>query len=295
MKSPRLIDAGLLDALAARLARELALPVKPPRPWQIAGATIGRIGDDRAARLAAFEDVFEVTDQAVLLCGHLASPAARTEALQRVARTLAHEGALTAWRNERYPVATERDVAPLLDLERAAARYFGIRTWAVHANGTVERDGATRMWIARRSATKSIDPGLLDNLVGGGLALGESPGDALAREAWEEAGLPAEQVGRGRSAGALRIVRSVPDGWQDETILVHDLKLPAGCTPSNQDGEVAGFQLMPIDQAVRVAAGLDPAATATVDASLVIAHWVLRHGYAEAGMRSFDRLNAFCR
>ncbi len=43
------------------------------------------------------------------------------------------------------------------------------------------------MWIARRSPTKPIDPGMLDNLVGGGLAAGLTVAQTLVKEGWEEA------------------------------------------------------------------------------------------------------------
>ena len=43
------------------------------------------------------------------------------------------------------------------------------------------------MWIARRSPAKAIDPGMLDNLVGGGVAAGQTITTTLIKEAWEEA------------------------------------------------------------------------------------------------------------
>ena len=86
-----------------------------------------------------------------------------------VARALADDHRLTAWRNECYAVANEFGALPWFELERAAARYFGVRTYAAHVNGLIRlRNGDVAMWIARRSAAKAIDPGMLDNLVGGG-------------------------------------------------------------------------------------------------------------------------------
>src|SRR5918992_1459821 len=70
-------------------------------------------------------------------------------------------------------------------LERAAARPFGLTTYAVHLNGISFDEN--NMWIARRSAAKPIDPGMLDNLVGGGISAGSSLEETLVKEAWEEA------------------------------------------------------------------------------------------------------------
>ncbi|HSW22543.1 MAG TPA: DUF4743 domain-containing protein, partial [Burkholderiaceae bacterium] len=53
----------------------------------------------------------------------------------------------------------------------------------------------------------------------------------------------------------------------------YDLALPAGLTPSNQDGEVAELSLHPLPQALALAAGDEM----TVDASLVTLDFALRH------------------
>jgi 8-oxo-dGTP pyrophosphatase MutT (NUDIX family) len=95
------------------------------------------------------------------------------------------------------------------ELERAAARYFGVLTHAAHVNGLVRRsDRAVAMWIARRSDTKAIDPGMLDNLVGGGIATGHTVASTVIKEAFEEAGIEASVashaigVGKVTSAGS---------------------------------------------------------------------------------------------
>ena len=55
-------------------------------------------------------------------------------------------------------------VTKSLGLNRAsAARYFGVQTYAAHVNGLVRRGDDVEMWIARRSPTKSIDPGRLES------------------------------------------------------------------------------------------------------------------------------------
>jgi 8-oxo-dGTP pyrophosphatase MutT (NUDIX family) len=112
-------------------------------------------------------------------------------------------------------------------------------------NGIV---GATRMWLARRSAKKPIDPGMLDNLVGGGISVGFSVVDTLVKEAWEEAGIPAELARRATFGGKASVLREVPEGVQSETVHIYDLELPADFQPRNQDGEVSEFQLLPFSE-----------------------------------------------
>ena len=162
-------------------------------------------------------------------------------------------------------------------LERAAARYFGVHTWAAHINGVVRGSTATTMWLARRSADKAINPGKLDNLVGGGIAAGASVAETLVKEAWEEAGIPREVATRAVAAGTVHIWREQPDGLQSETIYVHDLWLPGNFVPANQDGEASDHRLVSLPEAARLIGLADGLDEVTADASLVVLDFLLRH------------------
>ena len=65
--------------------------------------------------------------------------------------------------------------------------FFGIVAYAAHLNGFVRREGRDYVWVSRRAASKNIDPGRLDNLVGGRIAAGMSVDETLRKEAWEDA------------------------------------------------------------------------------------------------------------
>ena len=273
-----MIAADIVAAIRARLARDLARAAGKYRPLWIERDIVGWLDDARAARLAAFADVFDVRPEGIRLAARVATPAARTDALGRVASALAAAGQLTAWRDERYAVAPAFGVPPTFLLERAAARFFGIHTYAVHVNGLVESAGGTRMWIARRSPGKAIDPGLLDNLVGGGIAAGAGVRDTVVKEAWEEAGIPQALAHNATPAGAVHLCRAQPDGLQRESIFVHDLALPAEFTPAGQDGEVVDYRLVAIEDAARLVTNAEGSDVVTADASLVIADCLLRRG-----------------
>jgi len=107
--------------------------------------------------------------------------------LQDLALHWHRTGLLPAWRNETFDVYSPGHPHPRFALERVAARHLGLWTEAVHLN-VVRRDGSA-MWLARRAAHKDTDAGMLDNLVAGGVAQGESPWQTLGRESWEEAGI----------------------------------------------------------------------------------------------------------
>ena len=273
---------AILPAIRARLVAALAAPHPRYRPWRFDGDDVGALDDARATRLAGFRDVFDVDATRVAFVASLATPAARTAALARVAAALRAEGALSSWRDEPYAVVAAFGAAAACTLERGAARYFGLRTFAAHVNGYVESPAGTRLWFARRSATKAIDPGMLDNLVGGGVRAGDGVADTVAREAWEEAGIPAQMAGTARAAGTVHVRRALADGLQDETIFVHDLALPADFAPANQDGEAVEHRLVDLVDAARLIAVRDGADTVTIDASLVVLDFLTRRGVFSA-------------
>ena len=200
-------------------------------PLTLEGHRIGWLRPELAARLGVWPRVFRSTPEKVVLLD--------AKDLAPVVEELAREGFIPGWRNERYRIAD------LFDIERAAARPFGLTTRAVHVNG-ISSDG--KMWLARRANTKPIDPGLLDNLVGGGIATGLSVEQTLVKEAWEEAGIPNELARTATRGGTIRVLREVPEGVQSELIESYDLALPAGFQPKNQDGEVSEFMLLPLAQ-----------------------------------------------
>lgn len=274
----RVTEAAILTAVARRLDGALTAR-RPPHAIVVQGVAVGCVDAARRARLARFHDVFvDGGAGALALAPRLADASARTAALEHVARTLADEGALTPWRGERFTVAARFTDPPLLTIERAAARYFGIATWAAHANGVVDDARGPTIWFARRSAVKSIDPGRLDNLVGGGIAAGETPDATLHREAWEEAGVPPALARSARRVGALHVERCGADGFQRETIVAYDLALPAAFVPASQDGEAVEHRRVDRAQALRLIAQEDGPDVVTIDASLVVLDWLARQG-----------------
>ncbi|MDH5287386.1 MAG: DUF4743 domain-containing protein [Betaproteobacteria bacterium] len=291
-----MVDERILNRLAERLAAALAAPAAALVPFVVDGTLVGELEPARVERLRAYGGVFSFAGDALTLADSLRGCDARTAAMREVARDLAALGALTAWRDELYPVAAAFGAPPLLLLERAAARYFGIATHAVHVNGTtLLADGREAMWIARRSAKKAIDPGMLDNMAAGGIASGATVAGTLLKEAWEEAGLPVAVASCAAPAGEVRIYRLQPDGVQRETIFVHDLRLPADVFPVNRDGEVVAFRLAdPVEVATLAGNAVGPDVV-TADASLVIADWLLRRGHAPADSAAARRLAALRR
>jgi 8-oxo-dGTP pyrophosphatase MutT (NUDIX family) len=243
-------------------------------PFRIGDSPAGSVARDQLHALHAWPDVLTVDASGVTL--HV--PAAeRDAALALINAALRQQGLLRGWRDETFAVfALDASGRPLARTERAAARFWGTLTLGAHATGWVadSRGWPGRLWIARRALTKATDPGLHDNLVGGGVPADQTPWQALLREGWEEAGLPPDLMAQARPGRVLRLQRDIPEGLQLEDLCSHDLRLPAGLRPSNQDGEVAAFECLPVADALALAAG----GTMTVDAALVTLDFASRHG-----------------
>ena len=68
----------------------------------------------------------------------------------------------------------------------------------------------------------------------------------MAKEADEEAGIPAWLVGGAKSCGTVSFVRESSRGVHANTEFVYDLQLPIDFKPTNRDGEVDGFELVSV-------------------------------------------------
>ncbi len=188
--------------------------------------------------------------------------------LQNMAQNWSRIGQLDGWRNEKFDV-TDADGRALFSLERAAFRPLGLLSNAIHINGLTDSGGEWQFWIGRRSPYKAVDPNKLDNLVGGGVASGEQIREAMLREGAEEAGLSEAQLQHAERCGCRLSIRPVSRGLHREVLHIFDVVLPAGLVPENQDGEVAGFMLMPpheLAQAMAEGRLMNDALLATLDA-----------------------------
>ncbi|CEJ18879.1 Thiamin pyrophosphokinase [Ralstonia solanacearum UW551] len=258
----------MIDSRVQRVAMGLAarnrFDAGVLRPWIVSGQAVGWLDHERAALLTRWPQWFEVGAGQVDLRDTLDTAAARTAALAEVIARLADDGHIRGWRDERFTVDTGWGTPPLALIERAAARFFGIRTYAAHMNGIIDAPEAT-LWLARRAESKPIDPGMWDNLVAGGIGHGFDARSALRKECWEEAGIDAGLAAGLVERGTLDVLRAAPEGIQNETLFVFDLTLPAGFLPVNQDGEVVGHLRASVDTALDIMADC----AMTVDATLV--------------------------
>ena len=246
-------------------------------PFTVDGVLAGWIKRSFAERLNEWPQYFTVRPRGVGMHGHFESAEHRSAAIAEVVESLAAETVITGWRGELVSVGESFYAPPLFHIERAAARHFGLTVYASHLNGLTARNGEPHMWIARRADSKAIDPGLLDNLVGGRIPRGLSPFETLVKECFEEAGMAADLARTAKGAGVVRSKREVEEGLHHEIIFVHDIILPESFVPANKDGEVADFTCMPIAELL---AQIEKKADIfSIDAALVILDCLIRRGY----------------
>ena len=245
------------------------------RRFVVAGAPVGWVPPCLADRLRGFPAVFAVDGDSVRIADALAGFESRSRAVGDAILRLREEGWFPGWRDEAFAVATSFHAPPLLQIERGAARAFGVRCYCVQLNGIVDRDGLRQTWIARRALSKPVGPGKLDQIVGGGQPVGISLRDNLIKECAEEASIPASLACQARPVGAVAYFRQEGDISDDEVLFNYDLCLPPDFTPVNTDGEVAGFELWPLARLKAVLADTDDF---LFDVALSLIDFLVRHG-----------------
>jgi len=254
----------------------------PPdwRPWFLRGfdQILGLLPPERAVALAlTMPKNMPLLETAGGFVWHAESftAAERSRVLQTIAQDLSQRGQLRGWRNETFACWgwLENDwpytATELFRVERAAFRYFGLRSHAAHVHGM---SPGGRMWCGRRSFNKATDPGLLDNLAAGGLSAGENPEQCAVREIFEEAGLVRSLTDFCQRPLEVLTERAVMEGWHSERLFVYTLKVMDCEQPINRDGEVIDFRCLSFTEVL----GCLRAGKFTPDAAIAIAASVLQ-------------------
>eukprot|EP00571_Detonula_confervacea_P012587 CAMPEP_0172311754 /NCGR_PEP_ID=MMETSP1058-20130122/15755_1 /TAXON_ID=83371 /ORGANISM="Detonula confervacea, Strain CCMP 353" /LENGTH=320 /DNA_ID=CAMNT_0013025039 /DNA_START=160 /DNA_END=1122 /DNA_ORIENTATION=- len=236
--------------------------------FTINSRVLGKVTLAVAEKLSAAGPIFELstgTNQPTLTLTSAAGTTVeqRTRSIATVMEKLRGSGYITGWRDELYPVAESFDSQPLFLIERAAASLLGVLEYGVHINGLVNVDNETRMWMARRSKTKSKFPGFLDHIVAGGQPAGLSLLENVVKECTEEAGIPPEITRQCiKPAGAISYetyggpLKSQGEGVMNRVVLFcFDLVLPDDFVPVVTDGEVESFFTWSLED---IARSMDP-------------------------------------
>jgi hypothetical protein len=266
---------SLLDRIRELNAHDLSKYL----PFCAGAAQIGWVARAACPALSPYGEILQVREDRIALDAKLADSSARGRAMDEVARDLHARGVIPRWRDEPYPVVPlwdrELSTPPLFAIERAAVPFFGIRAFGIHVNGFVRRDGRYALWIARRSESAHVHPGKRDNMVAGGQPAGLTPFGNMVKEAAEEAALAADVSARAQPAGFISYCVETPEGLSTATMFVFDLELAGGFAPRNTDGELAGFDLLPVSEVIRL---VSETHEFKPNSNLVIIDFLIRHG-----------------
>jgi 8-oxo-dGTP pyrophosphatase MutT (NUDIX family) len=235
---------------------------------------IGWLRSDNAEVLRQHDRVFAIGKHKARLLAEGDADAV-SQAVDVVVDVLVSERRVPKWRNETFDVAPRWGEPPIFRLDRGAVPFFGVRAYGVHLNG-YRRDGDRyALWIGRRASNKQVAPGKLDNIVAGGIGNGYGAAATLAKEAEEEAAIDAALIARAVPSGALTYCMETKTGIRDDVMFVYDLEIPPDFTPQNHDGEIAGFELMPLSEILE---RIRTTADFKFNVNLVILDFAVRHG-----------------
>lgn len=245
------------------------------RPFRVDGEQVGWVRPDLIGPLVRLSAVFEADEGGVRLADGLRDFAGRSEAMSEAVDALVADGLVPPRRGEDFGVTTAWPRPALFTIDRCAATSFGVLAFGVHVNGYVVRPDGLHMWIGTRSADRLVAPGKLDNIVAGGHPHGLTLRENLVKECAEEAGIDRALALTARPAGALSYTLEVDRGLKRDVHFVYDLALPSDFTPRNTDGEMARFDLWPIDA---VAARVRDTDDFKFNVGPVIIDFLIRHG-----------------
>jgi 8-oxo-dGTP pyrophosphatase MutT (NUDIX family) len=203
--------------------------------FRLAGTQVGWVTRDFAAALAHEPGI--AIDGDVTLQDAAALPA--------LAERMARKGHYV-FRGEAFDVRGMAGGAVLSTIDRGALPAFGVSAEGVHVNGLVTTPEGLMVWVAKRAATKLLDPGKLDHIVGGGVSAGMDAWETLIKEAAEEAAIPATLAATAEHRSEIRYALDRDEGLRRDVLQCYDLQLPADFVPRAADGEVESFELWPI-------------------------------------------------
>ena len=244
-------------------------------PFIVDTHVIGWVRTSFAPHLESAPDIFNVTDTSVGFNKTLSTPADRSTALAEIAAVWAQTGIIQKLRKEIYPARKSWSGPEYFRLDRALAPIFGVRAYGVHLNGFVEKPDGYFMWIGKRSADRRIEPNKFDNMVAGGQPADLSLMENLIKESAEEANLPPALAAKSSPVGTISYCFENEVGLKPDTLFCYDLRVPSNFTPNNQDGEIADFRLMSINEALALIREGD---SFKFNVSLVILDFAIRHG-----------------
>lgn len=274
---PRVLDGLSMERLLARIRENNAVDMTSAEqfiPFTVGHENIGYVRRDLwEAKLVHFPDVLQLSSGSIRFTPSLeaAESLSRSTALARVTSSLKLDGTIAGWRDELVEATSDFNRPPAFLIERAAYPFFGIRGYGVHINGFIRNPvdrKVMKLWVARRSKTKSTFPSMLDHIVAGGLPTGVSLAENVVKECDEEASIPEHIALEASPVGIVSYTTlDAQSNLKRDVLFCYDLgepcnfdstlchnhnsllivELPPEFIPIPRDGEVESFELQEME------------------------------------------------
>ncbi|KAE9526851.1 hypothetical protein AGLY_013499 [Aphis glycines] len=249
------------------------LQKKECRAFIVDGIQVGLVRSTVTIELSRYPNVFIVNPNSVTLNPAFRDYDERSANIESVLKEMKEKKlflTLKGWRDEVLTHASFIDIT-ISDL----FSLFGICNYGVDINGYVNHpQKGLCIWLQQRSLTKQTWPGKWDNMVAGGLSVGNSVIHTAYKEGEEEASLTPDLMKNLQSAGTVSFFYESERGLFPDTEFVFDLELPPDFVPRNQDNEVEKFELVTASETVNRILSPDFKTTSCP----VIIDFLIRHG-----------------
>jgi 8-oxo-dGTP pyrophosphatase MutT (NUDIX family) len=241
-------------------------------PFKVLSHTVGWIRKARIPLLLQWRDTFTLCSSEMRMPRAELGYSVRSELLRHAICGLAQMGHVPGWRNENYGLLPQFGLPAIAEYERSAVYLLGARALSVHLTLYTRRNQELCTWVARRSLSKSVDPGKYDSTVCGGVPAGSTILATLQREAHEEATLHGELLCGAKKRSILQSAFLQNGGLHIGEAHCYELESPSNFRPRPQDGEVDSFELMSASQIFALCANPDIVCT---DSALCLLDFLL--------------------
>jgi 8-oxo-dGTP pyrophosphatase MutT (NUDIX family) len=210
---------------------------------------IGLVRTEFADSLIKYPGAFRLMGTAITLNENLKTVEQRTDIISETVYAMIKNGDVAYIVDEPYSVKGHNNEVFFI-IDRAMVPFLGFRSFGQHINGFTRKPDGLYLWIATRARDRRIFPGMLDNMVAGGLPHGLSLQENLVKECHEEAGMPAELALQAKPVSAITYNAISEKGYKPDTLYCYDIELSEEFIPVNTDGEVEKFELLSVDEVI---------------------------------------------
>lgn len=245
---------------------------------------VGHLKPYKAKVLASIDSFFRFVGKAVVMSDDIANFKERSEVMQRIAHKLIDIGEIKSLYGERCSVLPQWFGSSLMEVDRSLLSWFGFPSIGVHLNGIVQDEKNKHMWLSHRSPNLFSFPNKLDNLVAGGHGASTNLQGTLYQECYEEALISKDLASKSILTSLITFCVDHGNKFRRGAVFCYDLNLPRDWIPKNEDGEASQFELLEINEVLRI---VKNTTSFKFNSALVIIDYMIRNGHISSSEKDF--------